>query len=422
MKVIAIILAGGIGKRFGSKIPKQFMSLNGQPVVQYVVDTIKESKVIDGIVIVGKSKYWDSVSVSAVEVDGGSTRVESVLNGLRAAEEIKGTHVIFFDAVRPFITTQYVRKIAKELKNGEKAIVTVQKITDSLSRVNEKYVDKPVNRNEYRLVQTPEAFELKTLQKAYEHPNKLGTAIADSIKGKVKYLEIDDNNLKITYKKDIFNAEQLIKYREVIRRTPNVKDKRILVFGGSGGIGSEVVRQLKELGAIVTSPTHKEADVANMFRKWDKVWSEKYECIVNCSGAYSRDSDLDDEKIDTILRVNIKANLAILDMAMFKSEVKNVVIVGSTAASFGRRGIGLYSATQSAKNALVEAYVKELEKKGTKVNVVCPANVNTKLQTVLNPTKDASKMMQPEEIAKVIVGYCDVEFTGHIVYVKEGER
>ncbi len=132
MKIVAIILAGGVGRRFGSRIPKQFMSLNGKPVVQFVVDAIKESGVIDAIGYVGLSKYWDNVSVTARGIEGGKTRTESVQNGIKIAKSFGATHVIFLDAVRPLITPTHIRRMVKELKNGAKAVITTQKIVDSL--------------------------------------------------------------------------------------------------------------------------------------------------------------------------------------------------------------------------------------------------------------------------------------------------
>ena len=418
--IVAIILAGGVGNRFGSKIPKQFMSLNGKPVIQYVIDAIQESKVIDRIVIVADKKFENMIN-KGYRVEPGQDRLESVRNGLRGAKIYMPKYVLFFDGNRPMTTPEHIRKVVKELKNGEKAVVTSNKITDALGKVKEEYVNESLTRDNYRLIQTPEGYEWNTIWKSYFTIKKAvdGNAIAGLVKGKVKYVDIEDSNIKITYKRDLARVEQLIKYKEVTIRVPDVNRKRILVLGGSGGIGGAVVKELKTLGAFVVTPSHKEVDLSKDFSE-QLIGLAEFDCIVNCSGAYDKDENLTVEKMKYMYDVNVTACALLLKLA--PRVTKNLILISSTAASFGREGIGFYSATKSAVNALVEANYRKLDKAGVKVNVVCPANVNTKLQIVFNPTKDTSKMMQPEEIAKVIVGYCDVEFTGHIVYVKEGER
>lgn len=418
--IVAIILAGGVGNRFGSKIPKQFMSLNGKPVIQYVMDQIIESKVIDRMVIVADKKFENMIS-KGYRVNPGQNRIESVRSGLKGAMIYNPKYVIFFDGNRPMTTAEHIRRIVKELKNGAKAVVTTNKIIDSLGEIKKEELTKQVNRDEYRLIQTPEGFEWNTIWFAAcalkSTPD--GKAIADIVKSKVKYVDIEDHNIKITYKRDLARVEQLIKYKEVTIRVPDVKRKRILVLGGNGGIGSAVVKELESLEAFVVKPSHEVIDLSKDFSE-KLIELAEFDCIINCSGAYDRDENLTVEKMNYMQAVNVNANQILLKLA--SRVTRNVVLISSTAASFGREGIGFYSATKSAVNALVEANYRRLEKLGVKVNVVCPANVATKLQNCFNPTKDTSKMMQPNEIAKIIVGYCDVDFTGHIVYVKEGER
>ncbi len=260
---------------------------------------------------------------------------------------------------------------------------------------------------------------MATLEKAYESPEKSTTAISDLVKCPIKYVDIENLNTKITYKRDLFTVEQVIKYREVVRRTPNVKGKKILVFGGSGGIGSEVVSELKKLGGDVTAPNRELIDIENS--KIISLYSfEKYDCIINCAGIYLKDEDIKDKNsFIRMLTTNLYFDFQLLEKAQ-QYHIPNVVLIGSTASSFGREGIGVYSASMSALNTLIEANVKKLKREGVNVNVICPAKVGTKLQTYFNSKADLSKMMKPKDVAKIIIGYCDVDFSGHIVYLKEG--
>jgi 2-C-methyl-D-erythritol 4-phosphate cytidylyltransferase len=410
---VAIILAGGIGKRFGSKIPKQFMSLNGKPVVQYVVDAIKESKVIDEIVMVGKSKYWNSVKVSGIKVKGGKTRPESVRKGIEVCPS-NTKFVLFFDSARPLVNPNQIKRIIKYLNKGYKAVITTQKVRDALGIVEGKILKQSLDRKNYRIIQTPEGYDFNELRNNYKKSTKSGMTIADLVNCKVKYLDINTPNTKITYKRDLFDIEQIIKYRDVKQRTPNVLGKKILILGGFGGIGSEVVKQLKDLGANLTVPSHKELDIKSIENS--PFLNHKWDCIINCAGINCKDEDISKKRFNELLETNLWSNLALILYA----NANNLVLIGSTSASFGRKGIGLYAASKAALNSLVESFSQKAKDK--KINIICPANVATKMQDYVHPGVDKKKLMQPKDIAKIIIGYCDVDFTGHIVYIKEGQE
>jgi 2-C-methyl-D-erythritol 4-phosphate cytidylyltransferase len=428
-KAVGIILAGGEGKRFGSKISKQLMSLNGKPVIQYVLDSIIASKELDLIIIVTNPKIMkqvrEKVKGQFKMVKGGINRKQSVINGLKECPS-DTKYVLFFDSVRPFLTPETIKLILKELKNGHKSVCTTQTITDALVQIDSKgIVKKPLNREEYRLCQTPEGFNYKLLCNKYFKSDRRVTAISDLITN-TKTIDLINPNIKITYPKDLFNAEQLIKYKEAVKRTPKLIGKRILLTGASGGIGSEIKILLENGKATVFAPSRTSLNLEklgyNNYNPPIVCPKHKYDCIILCGGTYARDDEGILKNYCNIMNTNFRSIIYFLTLAPFMlNDNGNIVIVGSASASYGRTGISLYSASKSALNSFVEAYSPTLFKNhGIKVNVICPAKVNTKLQQHINPNQDSSKMMSPNKIAEIITRYCDVDFTGHIVYIKEG--
>jgi len=104
-RIIAIVLAGGVGERFGADIPKQFVNLNGRPIIAYSLETFMKHPDISDIVVSTHEKYSQLVKKlcpDAILVKGGNTRQESSLNALKVCPE-DTDYVLIHDAVRPFL-------------------------------------------------------------------------------------------------------------------------------------------------------------------------------------------------------------------------------------------------------------------------------------------------------------------------------
>ena len=408
MKTIGIILSGGCGGRFGSKIPKQYMSLNGKIIIQYSIDAFIESKLFDKIIIVCDKKYHKQFKNYNV-VQSGKTRNESVQNGLNACPD-DTKYVLFHDAARPFIKSQDLPIYIQSLNKYQAAITSV-KITDALYHAN---------RNDYKLIQTPEAFHYSLICRKFDCLKNL-TAIYEHIyPAKIDFIELPHQNMKITYAQDLYIAEQLMKYKEVTRKISEVKNKNILIFGGTGGIGQALTKRLSKKGANVISLGSKDVDLSKPNLTFTNNY-KNFDCIIYSAGAYANDSEGLIKNYDKIMNVNFRNIVEIIENAdkMLKPN-GSIICLGSTAASFGRPGISLYSASKAALNCFVEAISPSLATKGIKINVICPAKVATALQTHINPNSDQKEMIQPDDLAKIIIGYIDTEKTGEIIYIKVG--
>lgn len=178
MNIVAI-LANGVGARFGSNVPKQFHKVNGKMVIEYVIDSILEGKKVDKTVIAtqveANSVYLaDICEKNNIDlIDGGSTRnrtLRNVLNYINSNYDCK--KLIVCDAVHPMITGELMDKYLGFLDDSD-AVVTAQKITDSLGC----YDFQKVDRDRYYLMQSPEEFDFKLLNDNFDSESPLTEVI-----------------------------------------------------------------------------------------------------------------------------------------------------------------------------------------------------------------------------------------------------
>lgn len=205
---IGVILAGGNGSRFGATIPKQYQKIKGKDIIGYVIDSFNQSTEVDHFFVVSHSDYIEYVrkAYEVTVIAGGDNRNETVYN---AIEHIRKTYlncenVIFADSARPCVKAQHLDEICSILKTHD-ALVTVAKITDSLCYTNGVLVD----RNQYFLVQTPEAFKFNTLQ-SFEAHNKATAIIQQSTCSNIFFYTKITHNFKITYPEDLIILEALL--------------------------------------------------------------------------------------------------------------------------------------------------------------------------------------------------------------------
>jgi 2-C-methyl-D-erythritol 4-phosphate cytidylyltransferase len=215
----AIIAAGGLGTRFDSARPKQFLELLGKPIVLHTLERFDRCTAIDQIVLVlpkGEvDEFLPAAEAAGIEklkriVIGGRTRAESVLNGLDAvdaASEIVAVH----DGARPLVAPAEIKSVIESAAStGAACLVT--SITDTVKTVRNSVVIGTVDRLTLRRALTPQAFRIDILRRAFRGAEldenvtdecflveKLGVPIAA--------VEGDPRNIKITRPEDITVAE-----------------------------------------------------------------------------------------------------------------------------------------------------------------------------------------------------------------------
>lgn len=216
MNIVAV-LANGVGSRFNSNIPKQFHKVNGKMVIEYVIDSIISSNRTDKILIAtnieANSVYLaDICADNNIDIiEGGETRNKTLKNALDYIDKNYDCRkLIVCDSVRPMITGELLDDYFDYL-NDYAAVVTAQKITDSLGSYN----FQKVNREDYYLMQSPEGFDFRLLADSFDENSPL-TEVTQQLPedSKIKLCFDFINNFKLTYPADLKYLEALIKDRD----------------------------------------------------------------------------------------------------------------------------------------------------------------------------------------------------------------
>ena len=213
MRKIALIVAGGKGERMNASIPKQFLLLNGTPILMH---TLKQFSHFEEIVLVlppTQFEYWQELCNTYnfreqhTLVAGGITRFHSVKNGLDIIAE--NTIVAIHDGVRPLISTTLIDSLVAETKSGI-GVIPIVPVKDSIRKVegeNSTHID----RNNLFKVQTPQCFLSADIQKAYTQEFSENftddASVFESNEGDIKTILGEEKNLKITTEEDLKIAE-----------------------------------------------------------------------------------------------------------------------------------------------------------------------------------------------------------------------
>ena len=216
MKKVALIVAGGKGKRMNSEIPKQFLLLNNVPILMH---TIKQFSHFEEIVLVLPKRQFDcwnklckntNFNESHILVEGGKTRFQSVKNGLGKIDA--GVIVAIHDGVRPLISETLINNLICETKDGI-GIIPVVPIKDSIRKVEGKN-STHVNRSDLYKVQTPQCFFSSDIKEAYTQDFSDtftdDASVFESGGGEITTIQGEERNLKITTEKDLKIAESLL--------------------------------------------------------------------------------------------------------------------------------------------------------------------------------------------------------------------
>lgn len=438
-KIIAIVLAGGVGERFGADIPKQFVNLNGKPIIAYCLETFMKHPDISGIIVATQEKYSQLVKnlcPEAVLVQGGNTRQESSLNALKACPE-DTDYVLIHDAVRPFLDFKIINRCIKALDDGHVAIDTKIKAADTIIQVdNDGFLtDMPDRRFLYR-GQTPQAFSFKKILEAYMNPVESDIPPTDDIrylfnKGVQCYcVDGSEFNIKITNTADLYLGERIAqKLQQIVPNSVDLTGKKSLVVGATGGIGRAIVKGLEEQGARVLGVGSKDLDLTD-FISYEKFFHEVrnrfgwVDLLINASG-YLQKGPLMNMSFDTIKKMidlNLKVPIEITRIAL-KTILKkgsSIFHIGSSSWSLGRKEYATYSSAKSGLVNFVQAMSEELLPLGIRINCINPPRTNTEMRRRNFPDEDPSTLLDPKIVAQEILKYCSTSGTGYIIDLKVG--
>ena len=215
----ALIVAGGKGLRMGSELPKQFLPIGGKPVLMRTIEAFYAYNSEIQIILVlpcSQQPYWADLcrehhfSVPYHVADGGETRFHSVKNGLAfvTTPGLVGVH----DGVRPFVAGEVIAR-CYTLAAEKKAVVPVIDVVETVRHL-EGGESVTVNRDEYKLVQTPQVFDADLLKQAYEQPYTADftddASVVEALGSPVFLTAGNRENIKITTPFDLKIATALL--------------------------------------------------------------------------------------------------------------------------------------------------------------------------------------------------------------------
>ncbi|MEK9628260.1 MAG: 2-C-methyl-D-erythritol 4-phosphate cytidylyltransferase [Nitrospinota bacterium] len=216
MSVCAVIPAGGSGTRMGGTVPKQFLYLNGKPILYYTLQTLQDCGLVSEIILVVPEKEYDNAcsdwlgkpEVVKKVVIGGEKRQDSVFNGF--CEVSPDTEIVLVhDGVRPFLSKKMIAESINAAREYGAAITAIP-VNDTIKRVNSSgLVSKTIEREGLWRVQTPQVVQYALLKEAFDKANKdnfYGTdegSLIEYLGKPVKIVEGSERNIKITRPEDL---------------------------------------------------------------------------------------------------------------------------------------------------------------------------------------------------------------------------
>lgn len=219
----ALIVAGGKGTRIKSKVAKQFLELNGLPVLMHTLNAfLRYAENITIILVLPEDDFetWESLcrhhnfTRKLILQKGGDTRFQSVKNGL---EKIQGDGLVaIHDGVRPLVSEDIIGASFRLAAVHQTAVAAVR-LKESI-RMTDQDNTKAMDRSRFRLIQTPQTFRVSLIKKAYEikdDPSLTDDAsVAERAGHVISLFEGSYENIKITTQEDIVIAEALLKNEE----------------------------------------------------------------------------------------------------------------------------------------------------------------------------------------------------------------
>ena len=217
----AIIVAGGSGSRMQSTIPKQFLLLNGKPVLMHTLNAFYNSYSKPKIILVLPSNsktYWEelckeySFTIPHTIIIGGENRFHSVKNGLESIKNLENTVIAVHDAVRPSISIEIIDQSYNHAAENGNAVAAV-KSRDSIRQLRNG-TSTHLIRDEIYLIQTPQTFKAEQLLVAYNQSYNANftddASVVEHAGFKINLIEGSYTNIKITFPEDIAIAELLM--------------------------------------------------------------------------------------------------------------------------------------------------------------------------------------------------------------------
>ncbi|MFG6320597.1 MAG: SDR family NAD(P)-dependent oxidoreductase [Lachnospiraceae bacterium] len=397
MKIGIIILAGGKGERFHGK--KQDLEFHGKTLWKHAYDTSVAAIGERNVVVVGR------------DVLAGSTRSESVMNGL-AALEADTDKVVIVEAARPLVTVEQLNEL---ITDKSKSASFVMPLVNTPIGKDGTHFD----RNSFYDLLVPQSFDYNLLRKAYETGKYSDmtdeTRVMYEEYGiKPNLIETGQNLFKVTYPGDIAVLESIYEMQKGEKDT-----KKVLITGGKGDIAKAIAEELLQAGYEVKAPGRLEMDVTNINDIERYIEAFQPDILINNAGyvvpqsVRNADFNCTKKHID----INIGGVFYCTQVALKYNKDLQIINIGSAAAIETHATWSEYCAAKAAVVMATRCWAED----GLYAVVISPGRTRTKMRRDLYPNEDQSTLLEPKDFAQIVMKAVREEYESgaHIVVRKQ---
>lgn len=459
-KNIAVILAAGKGSRLDYGIPKQLAKLAGKPLIEHTLDVFEKNEAIHEIAIVTNDICMDAIEqivtsgkFSKVKkiLLGGHARYQSSLCAVRAYQDEARSvpiNLIFHDAVRPLVSSAIIDRVVGALEH-HKAVDVVVRTTDTILAIDpstDTIASIPA-RELLRNGQTPQGFEYDTIRRAYDtaltDPNfsatdDCGVVLKYAPDVPIYVVEGELENIKLTYAQDLFLLDKLFQLRAVdessVSQDQNLalselRGKVMVVFGGTSGIGREMVNIARERGARcyafsrrtgqkVQSPSAVRSCLSSVCEQEGVI-----DFVVSTAGILRKQalSNLDYETIEETIDTNYLGAIVVAKESYpyLERSRGHLLLFTSSSYTLGRPHYSIYSSSKAAIVNLTQALSEEWSHGNVRINCISPERVKTPMRVSTFGLEPDETLLDAQDVARAALHVLTRSYTGQVVAVRK---
>jgi 2-C-methyl-D-erythritol 4-phosphate cytidylyltransferase len=451
MLICAILLAGGDGNRFGGEVPKQFLRLAGEEILLRSLQTLAAAE-LDRLVVVSHPRWVAEterlvdaagLSGSVQVVAGGASRNQSTWNGIMALDASDNDVILVHDAVRPLLPLEVLRRAIDPVVDGlADSTDTVIPSADTLVVVEGGVVTEIPDRSRFRRGQTPQVFRRGVLVRAYQAAAAAGDMSAtDDCSLVLRYVPEarvlavpgDEMNIKITTRLDMVLADRMLQMKtigneEAATVGTSLHDARVLVVGGTNGIGRAVADEAGRLGAateVVGRSTGLDVrDRRAVSRCIDDVAHRLggLDHVVVTAGVLKVGpvAEADADELREVIDVNVLGSLNVAAAAhtYLRQAPGSLTLFASSSFTRGRADYVAYSASKAAVVNMAQGLAEEWHPDGIRVNAVSPERTDTPMRRRAFPDEAHTLLLTAQEVARATVRLIRSDLTGQVLDVR----